>query len=210
VLPARRGKAIVELARRYDVVVLEDQTGWTFAYDGPAPPPLAAYDTDGRVVMMESLSKSIFPALRIGYLRVKGALRMTIEAAKVRTDSFTSTLTQRALWRFLRSPAYPRHLNSARSLYRHRRDLFVDALARALPWADVRAPQAGTNVWLRLPPRLSTQAAFDQCAREGVLVMPADPFYPTRTGPPALRLSFGDLDDDALLRAVERLARALQ
>lgn len=209
VLPARRGKAIVELARRYDVVVLEDQTGWTFTYDAPAPPPLAAYDTDGRVVMMESLSKSIFPALRIGYLRVKGALRMNIEAAKVRTDSFTSTLTQRALWRFLRAPAYPRHLKSARALYRRRRDLFVDALTRALPWADVRPPQAGTNVWLRLPPRLSTQAAFDQCAREGVLVMPADPFYPTRHGPPALRLSFGDLDDAALVRAVDRLKRAL-
>jgi DNA-binding transcriptional MocR family regulator len=209
VLPARRGKAIVELARRYDVVILEDQTGWTFAYDGPAPPPLAAYDVDGRVVMMESLSKSIFPALRIGYLRVKGALRTNIEAAKVRTDSFTSTLTQRALWRFLRTPAYPRHIKAARALYRHRRDLFVDALARALPWADVRPPDAGTNVWLRLPPRLSTQAAFDLCAREGVLVMPADPFYPTRSGPPALRLSFGDLDDDALLLAVDRLARAL-
>ncbi|HYZ16740.1 MAG TPA: PLP-dependent aminotransferase family protein, partial [Candidatus Acidoferrum sp.] len=102
VLPARRGKAIVELARRYDVVVLEDQTGWTSTYDAAPPPPLAAYDTDGRVVMMESLSKSIFPALRIGYLRVKGAMRASLEAAKVRTDSFTSTLTQRALWRFLR------------------------------------------------------------------------------------------------------------
>lgn len=209
VLPARRGKAIVELARRYDVMILEDQTGWTFTYDAPAPPPLAAYDVDGRVVMMESLSKSIFPALRIGYLRVKGAMRDSIEAAKVRTDSFTSTLTQRALWRFLRAPAYPRHLKAARSLYRHRRDLFVDALAVALPWADVRAPQAGTNVWLRLPPRLSTQAAFDACAREGVLVMPADPFYPTRTGPPALRLSFGDLADDALREAATRVARAL-
>ena len=209
VLPARRGKAIVELARRYDVVILEDQTGWTLAYDGPAPPPLAAYDVDGRVVMFESLSKSIFPALRIGYMRVKGAMRDSLEAAKVRTDSFTSTLTQRALWRFLGSPAYPRHLKSSRALYRHRRDLFVDLLARALPWAEVNPPQAGTNVWLRLPPRLSTQAAFEACAREGVLVMPADPFYPTRSGPPALRLSFGDLDDDALARAVERLARAL-
>ncbi|MBV9408718.1 MAG: PLP-dependent aminotransferase family protein [Candidatus Eremiobacteraeota bacterium] len=209
VLPARRGKAIVELARRYDVVVLEDQTGWTFAYDVPAPPPLAAYDTDGRVVMMESLSKSIFPALRIGYLRVKGALRATIEAAKVRTDSFTSTLTQRALWRFLRTPAYARHLKSARALYRHRRDLFVDGLTQALPWAEITPPQAGTNLWLRLPARLSTQAAFDLCAREGVLVMPADPFYPTRSGPPALRLSFGDLDDATLREAVRRLARAL-
>ena len=75
--------------------------------------------------------------------------------------------------------------------------------------ADVRAPQAGINVWLRLPPRLSTQAAFEACAREGVLVMPADPFYPTRAGPPALRLSFGDLDDAALEAAAGRLARAL-
>ena len=54
-----------------------------------------------------------------------------------------------------------------------------------------------------------TQAAFDACAREGVLVMPADPFYPTRSGPAALRLSFGDLDDAALLQAAERLTRAL-
>jgi DNA-binding transcriptional MocR family regulator len=136
-------------------------------------------------------------------------MRASLEAAKVRTDSFTSTMTQRALWRFMRTPAYPRHLKTARALYRHRRDLFVDALARALPWADVRPPQAGINVWLRLPLRLSTQAAFEACAREGVLVMPADPFYPTRSGPPALRLSFGDLDDDALLSAVDRLARAL-
>lgn len=209
VLPARRAKAIVALARRYDVVVLEDQTGWNFTYNGPAPPPLAAHDDDGRVVLMESLSKSIFPALRIGYLFVKGGMRASIESAKVRTDSFTSTLTQRALWRFLESPAYARHIKSARALYRTRRDTFVDLLATALPWADVRPPQAGTNLWLPLPSRISTQAAFDACAREGVLVMPADPYYPTRHGAPALRLSFGDLDEASMTTGVERLARAL-
>ena len=75
VLPARRAKQIVALARRYDVVVLEDQTGSALTYDAPAPPPLAAYDTDGRVILMESLSKSIFPALRIGYLYAKGGAR---------------------------------------------------------------------------------------------------------------------------------------
>ncbi len=144
VLPARRGKAIVELARRYDVVVLEDQTGWTFTYDEPAPPPLAAYDTDGRVVMMESLSKSIFPALRIGYLRVKGTMRDSIEAAKVRTDSFTSTLTQRALWRFLRGaglPAPPQE--RARALPPPARPVRRRAGARAA--LGRRAPAAGRH-----------------------------------------------------------------
>jgi DNA-binding transcriptional MocR family regulator len=209
ILPQRRAKQIVALARRYDVVVLEDQTGWQLTYEGTVPPPLASFDTDGRVILMESLSKSIFPALRIGYLYAKGSIAEALEVAKVRADVFTSTLTQRALYRFMTAPAYHRHLRSARSLYRDRRDAFVEALAQALPWADVRPPAAGVNLWLPLPPRISTQAAFESCAREGVLVMPAEPFYPTRTGPPALRLSFGHLDEETLREAAKRLGRAL-
>src|SRR5581483_11703274 len=209
VLPQRRAKQIVALARRYDVVVLEDQTGWQFTYDAAAPPPLASYDTDGRVIVMESLSKSIFPALRIGYLYAKGGINEALEAAKMRADVFTSTLTQRALWRFMESPACARHFRSARSLYRTRRDAFVEALADVLPWAEVRTPGAGVNVWLPLPQRISTQAAFDACAREGVLVMPSEPFYPTRQGPPALRLSFGHLTVEEATEGVRRLAAAL-
>jgi DNA-binding transcriptional MocR family regulator len=210
VLAQRRGKLIVALARRYDVVILEDQTGWQLTYDAPAPPPLAAFDTDGRVIVMESLSKSIFPALRIGYLCCKGALAEALELAKARTDVFTSTLTQRALLRFMSGPAYARHLRSSRALYRERRDAFVDNLGNALPWAQVRPPAAGLNVWLPLPSRLSTQAAFDACARQGVLVMPCEPFYPTRQGPPALRLSFGHLSIDDARLGVERLGSALR
>ena len=210
VLPARRAKQIVAFARRYDVMVLEDQTGWQLTYDAPAPQPLAAFDTDGRVVVMESLSKSIFPALRIGYLYARGAIADALEVAKVRADVFTSTLTQRALWRFMNSPAYARHLRSSRALYRQRRDAFSDALLEFVPWARVRPPAAGVNVWLPLPSRLSTQAAFDACAREGVLVMPAEPFYPTRSGPPALRLSFGHLEVPVAREGVRRLGSALR
>ena len=209
VLGERRAKAIVELARRYDVVILEDQTGWSFTYDGAAPAPLASYDTDGRVVLIESLSKTIFPALRVGYVYARGGLRGPLESAKTRADSFTSTLSQRALWRFLNAPAYAKHLRAARALYRARRDEFVLALQRELPWARVIPPAAGVTLWLPLPARLSTAAAFDACAREGVLAMPADPWYPTRSGPAALRLGFGDLDEATAREAVTRLARAL-
>ncbi len=158
---------------------------------------------------MESLSKSIFPALRIGYLYCKGALADALELAKARTDVFTSTLTQRALWRFMNAPAYSRHLRSARALYLERRNSFIEALTEYVRWADVRPPAAGMNVWLALPPRISTQAAFDACARQGVLVMPSEPFYPTRQGPPALRLSFGHLPVDLAREGVRRLGAAL-
>jgi len=209
ILLERRARQIVELARRYDTVILEDQTGHAFTYEGRAPAPLLAHDTDGRVILMESLSKTVFPALRIGYLAAKGPLLEALVRAKMRADSFTSTLTQRALWRFMGSPAWPRHLRHARALYRSRRDAFVESLARELPWADVQAPAAGITLWLPLPPRISTRAAFDAAAREGVLVMPAEPYYPTRTGPAALRLSFGDVPDEQLREGARRLGRAL-
>ncbi|MDE2572975.1 MAG: PLP-dependent aminotransferase family protein, partial [bacterium] len=198
VLLERRARQIVELARRYDTVILEDQTGHAFTYEGSAPSPLLAHDTDGRVIVMESLSKTVFPALRIGYLAAKGPLLEALVRAKMRADSFTSTLTQRALWRFMGSAAWGRHLRHARHLYRTRRDAFIDALGRELPWANVQPPAAGITLWLPLPPRISTRAAFEGAAREGVLVMPAEPYYPTRQGPAALRLSFGDVDEEHL------------
>ncbi len=208
-LPQRRAKQVVTLARRYDVMILEDQTGWALTYDTAAPPPLAAYDTDGRVILMESLSKSIFPALRLGYLYCKGTIAQALELAKLRADVFTSTLTQRALWRFMNAAAYSRHVRSSRLLYRNRRDAFLEALSSRIEWSEVAPPAAGVNLWLPLPSRISTQAAFDECARAGVLVMPAEPSYPTRTGPAALRLSFGDLSQADAREGVARLGRAL-
>jgi 2-aminoadipate transaminase len=158
---------------------------------------------------MESLSKSIFPALRIGYLYARGGIAEALEVAKVRADVFTSTLTQRALWRFMNAPAYARHLRSSRAIYRARRDAFVEALAQYVPWIEVRPPGSGVNVWLPLPSRISTQSAFDACAREGVLVMPAEPFYPTRSGPPAIRLSFGHIDEATAREGARRVGQAL-
>ena len=164
-LPPRRAKQIVALARRYDVVVLEDQTGGTLTYDASAPPPLAAHDTDGRVIVMESLSKSIFPALRIGYLYAKGGIARGVEAAKVRADVFTSTLTQRASGVLVERLPLARHFRSARALYRARRDAFVDALARHLPWADVRPPAAGVQRVAPSPARASRRKPLSKSAR---------------------------------------------
>ena len=100
-------------------------------------------------------------------------------------------------------------MRSSRTIYRARRDAFIEALEREVPWAQVRSPGAGVNVWLPLPSHISTQAAFDACAREGVLVMPAEPFYPTRTGPSALRLSFGHIDETTAREGVRRVGIAL-
>ena len=208
-LARARHRPILDVARNAKLTIVEDQTSWPLAYDGDAPPPLLAGDTEGRVVLIESLSKLLFPSLRIGYIAARGAAMQALYAAKLRADTFTTTVAQRALLRFLDSKAAVRHLRATRFLYRRRRDALLDALSAALPdGSRAIAPRGGVNVWVELPSEWSAIELFGYAAQEGVLFLPGTPFYPTMPASNTFRLSFGTLDESLAGEAAARLRRA--
>jgi DNA-binding transcriptional MocR family regulator len=201
----------LDVARRSKLTIVEDQTCWPLAYDGDAPPPLFASDSEGRVVLIESISKLLFPSLRIGYIAAKGAAMQALYAAKLRADTFTTTVAQRALVRFLESKAAARHLRTTRFLYRRRRDALLGALRSVLPeGARAVAPRGGVNVWVELPEGWSAVDLFGYAAQEGVLFLPGMPFYPAMPQQNALRLSFGTLPEDMAGEACRRIGRAMR
>jgi len=209
-LSRARHKPILEVAQRSKLVLVEDQTCWPLAYDGDAPPPLLASDTGERVVLIESISKLLFPSLRIGYIAARGEAMQALVAAKLRADTFTTTVAQRALVRFLESKAAARHLRTTRFLYRRRRDALMSALHAVLPeGARAIAPRGGVNVWVTLPREWSAEELFGFAAGEGVLFLPGTPFYPTMPAHNALRLSFGTLPEQLAADAMGRLGRAM-
>lgn len=210
-LGALRHRQILEIARRGKLTIIEDQTCWPLCYEGEPPPPLFASDTDGRVVLLESMSKLLFPSLRVGYIAARGAAMQALYAAKLRADSFTTTVAQRALLRFLESKAAQRHLRSTRYLYRRRRDALMQALQRVLPeGARATTPRGGVNVWVELPADWSAMELFGYAAEEGVLFLPGLPFYPTAPEQNTLRLSYGTLPEDRAEEAAGRLGRAMR
>jgi 2-aminoadipate transaminase len=132
-------------------------------------------------------------------------------AAKLRADTFTTTVAQRALVRFLESKAAARHLRTTRFLYRRRRDALMTALHDALPsGARAIAPRGGVNVWVELPRDWSAIELFGYAAQEGVLFLPGTPFYPTMPANNTLRLSFGTLPESLAPEAMGRFARAMK
>ncbi|HXW76567.1 MAG TPA: aminotransferase class I/II-fold pyridoxal phosphate-dependent enzyme, partial [Candidatus Eremiobacteraceae bacterium] len=186
-----------------------DQSGWPLAYDGPAPPPLIAAGDDDHVILVESLSKLLFPSLRIGYIAARGAAMRALYAAKLRADTFTTTVTQRALWRFLAGKSAERHMRATRNLYRNRRDALHAALRKALPAGSrAIAPRGGVNIWVELPRDWSAIDLFGYAAQAGVLFLPGSPFYPTMPAQNTLRLSFGTLSESRAREAAARLGRA--
>jgi DNA-binding transcriptional MocR family regulator len=210
-LARARHRKILDVARQAQLTVVEDQTCWPLAYDAEAPPPLFSSDSDGRVVLIESMSKLLMPSLRIGYIAAKGAALQALYAAKLRADSFTTTVAQRALLRFLQSKAAARHLRATRFLYKRRRDALHAALLRVLPEGSRAVlPRGGLNIWVELPAQWSAMELFGYAAQEGVVFLPGQPFYPTDPAINTLRLSFGKLPEQHAGEAMERLGRAIR
>ncbi|MFI5389447.1 MAG: PLP-dependent aminotransferase family protein, partial [Candidatus Eremiobacterales bacterium] len=210
-LARSRHRAVLDVARAAKLTIVEDQTSWPLSYEGEAPPPLLASDADGRVVLIESFSKLLFPSLRIGYIAARGHAMQELVAAKLRADTFTTTVAQRALVRFMESKASARHLRTTRFLYRRRRDALMTALAGVLPdGARAVTPRGGVNVWVELPVDWSSLELFGYAAQEGVLFLPGTPFYPTMPANNTLRLSFGTLPENLAGEAMARLGRAIR
>ncbi|HEV2908177.1 MAG TPA: PLP-dependent aminotransferase family protein [Candidatus Eremiobacteraceae bacterium] len=210
-LARARHRKILDVARQAQLTIVEDQTCWPLAYDAEAPPPLFSSDSDGRVVLIESMSKLLMPSLRIGYIAAKGAALQALYAAKLRADSFTTTVAQRALLRFLESKAPARHLRATRFLYKRRRDALHAALLRVLPEGSRAVlPRGGLNIWVELPAQWSSMELFGYAAQEGVVFLPGQPFYPTDPAINTLRLSFGKLPEQHAGEAMERLGRAIR
>ena len=152
VLPLARRLALLAWAERVGAFVLEDDYDGEFRYDGRPLESLQALDRSGRVLYAGTVSKVMFPALRIGYLVMPRSLREALLAAKAFADTGTAHLEQRVLADFIAQGFFERHLRRARVRNAARRTALLAALARELGDAvEVVGANAGLHVvaWLR-------------------------------------------------------------
>jgi len=147
--PARRN-ALVEWADTTGALVIEDDYDAEFRYDRAPIGALQGLRPD-RVVYGGSVSKTLSPMLRVGWLAVPEDLVSDLRREKLYDDIATATLDQLALARFLEAGDLARHLRRVRPLYRRRRDVTLAAVARHLPEATASGVAAGLHLYVRLP-----------------------------------------------------------
>ncbi|TDV47053.1 PLP-dependent aminotransferase family protein [Actinophytocola oryzae] len=201
--PARR-HALLEWARACDGVVIEDDYDAEHRYDRPALRAMQAMDPT-RVVYLGSVSKTLAPALRLGWLALPPALYQNTVRRKHLTDLGCSPLPQAAFARLLRGGGYDRHLRRARASYRRRRDALLTAVSSFLPeWRPIGVA-AGLHVVLRLPDGVSDSVVSQRLADAGINA-PALSGY-TRLGThPGLVLGYAATTPDRLRDAVGEIA----
>jgi GntR family transcriptional regulator / MocR family aminotransferase len=200
VLSPERRLALAARARSDELWVIEDDYDAEHRYDRAPVGALQAIAPD-RVVSLGSVSKTLAPALRLGWLVTPAGLRPHALAARAALDRGAPTIDQLALADFIARGALDRHVRRSRRTYRRRRD----ALVAALPQARVGGIAAGLHLTLAIDnDELAVQAA---AARRGVAV---DTLGRHRIAPgdPALLLGYGNLSEGAIAPAVARLRDA--
>lgn len=204
-LPERRAE-LVAWARRTDAMILEDDYDAEFRYDRDPVGCLQGLAPD-RVLYLGTTSKSLAPALRLGWALAPDWLARRLAGIRAASDLGGSVLDHLTMAELIASGGYDKHLRVARRRYRERRDALVGALARELPEWRVRGVAAGLHVLVDLPDGTDEAVLVEACLAEGVRVqgLGAMRFAP---GGPGLVLGYAGIRPGRLVEAVDCLKRA--
>ncbi|MBT2383729.1 PLP-dependent aminotransferase family protein [Streptomyces sp. ISL-11] len=205
-----RRSAVVDWARAGGGLVLEDDYDGEFRYDRQPVGAVQGLDPD-RVVYIGSVSKSLSPALRLGWMVLPGGLVDAVVEAKGEREPWASALEQLTLADFLDSGSYDRHVRRMRRHYRRRRDQLIEVLGERAPHVRVTGIAAGLHAVLELPPGTEASvvkaAAWQGLALEGLsLYRHADSGEPPYDG---LVVGYGTPPEHAFAGALDALCEAL-
>ncbi|MCX4904517.1 PLP-dependent aminotransferase family protein [Streptomyces sp. NBC_00878] len=209
-LSPRRRQALADWARRTGGLVIEDD------YDGDfwlerQPPPLAFQRlAPAQVAYAGTVSKSLVPALRLGWLAVPPSLLTALERVRAERDLGSDVLTQLSFAELLRSGAFDRHLRRMRVRYRERRLALAEAVGRHLPGSSTVGSAAGLHAFVRLPPGTDEARFVAAALRRSVLVRGAAEFGTRdRRWCPGLVVGYTSLTPTGLHDAMTELGRCL-
>ncbi len=218
-LSLARRKKVLELAVKYQTLVVEDDP-YGDLYFGEAPPPsllaLSSEVPGSRALLAHcgSLSKVLSPGLRIGWLIAPPELLAKAVMCKQFSDAHTSTFAQATAAQYLKAGRMPATLANVRKVYAERAQALCDALHKELGDAvEFVQPKGGLFVWLRLTGANGKVADANVLAKaaieKGVAFVPGTPFFAQNPDHATLRLSFATADVDKIREGVTRLAQAV-
>jgi GntR family transcriptional regulator/MocR family aminotransferase len=210
ILPLARRLALLDWARRNDSVIVEDDYDGEFRYEEQLLESLQGLDTDGRVIYIGTFSRTIFPALRIGYLVVPKSLVRAFTSAKWLCDRHTATLEQETLAEFINTGMYERHLRRVRRRNTARRDVLLEAISRHLGnTVEVTGQGAGAHIVLWPGRRISENAVVEKAASQGVGIYGIASYFSTKPSRAGLMLGYSRMREADIREGIRRLGGVL-
>jgi 2-aminoadipate transaminase len=211
-LSAERRAALVELARRYGFLVVEDVAYRELRFGAREQPPSLWSLGPDVVCQISTFSKTFCPGVRLGWAVGPAEIVFELVRAKQNTDQCAAALGQRLLEEWGRRGHLDRRIAASRDLYGQRCRLTLEALRQAMPagvsWTE---PEGGFFTWVTLPAGIDSVELGRRAMDEGVAFVPGVPFFPPDgRGHDGLRLAYSRVGDDEIVEGCGRLARLVR
>jgi 2-aminoadipate transaminase len=206
-LTAERRKRLYSIAARYGLIVLEDDPYGALRYAGKNIPPIKALDTEGIVVYQSTISKTIAPGLRVGWVIASKEIRAKLTIAKQAADLHTSSLDQRVVHRYLTDFDSDGHIELIRRSYGERFSVMNATLRETMPqgftWTH---PEGGMFLWVTCPEGVNTNELMRDALARKVLFVPGQDFFSNEPGLRYMRLNFSNASLEQIRVGIRRLA----
>jgi len=205
-----RRRQLVEIARRRELLVLEDNPYGLLRYEGSPEPTLRSLDGGLYVMYLGTFSKILSPGIRLGWVAAPPPVLEKINLGKQAADLCTSTLSQLLVSAYFEEARWRGYVDSLTEVYRDRRDTMLDALAEFFPpEAEWTRPAGGLFIWVTLPDFIDTTDLLARALRENVAFVPGEGAYLDGRGRSSMRLNFSGSDEDAVREGVRRIGKVV-
>lgn len=203
---------LVDLANRYDFVILEDTPYRDLRYHGESLPSIKSFDTEGRVIFLSSFSKILSPAFRLGWLVAGPEIKEQLVNLKLSADLEVPYLAAGTVAAYLADNDLDQHIDQLKQVYRVKLDAMAKALKTYLPAdAKISQPEGGFFFWVELDDEIDTRQLLlnEAVPKEHLIYVPSASFYPNWDKNNGLRVNFTGSSLSQINEGAERLGRIL-
>ena len=209
-LSLQRRHRLVELARRRELLIVEDNPYGLLRYEGEPLPSLYSLDGGDYVLYAGTFSKILSPGIRVGWLCAPPPIMAKVVLGKQAADLCTSTLTQYFVGEYFGEGRWREYLDDVATIYRRRRDAMLEALERFFPaQATWSRPEGGLFVWATLPEYMNTTDLLARALRENVAFVPGEAAFTDGSGSSSMRLNFSAQSEDEIREGIRRIGRVI-
>lgn len=210
-MPESRRVEIIEIARKYDVLIVEDSPYRELRFDGQAQRTMFELEGTGQVILLGTMSKIFVPGFRIGWVVAHEAILDKLVMAKQATDLCTSSFVQKIAAKYYEKGYFDENLQKIIDAYRIKRDAMLDAFRKYMPdgvtWTE---PEGGLFLFVTLPEHMDAEDLFKIAIEQKVAFVLGKVFHCDGSGKNTMRLNFSFMSKELNDEGVKRLADAIR
>ena len=205
-------KKLLELAKKYDVIILEDNPYGDLRFDGDDVPTIKSLDTDGRVIYVGSFSKILSPGMRLGYAVANEEIISKIEIAKQANDVHTPLITQMMAAEFLKNNDIEEYIEKGKELYGRKCRFMLECMDKYFPDSvTYTRPQGGIFIWCTAPEGTDSNKLLAECLKEKVAFVAGNSFAIDVDKPSNFfRLNYSTMPEEKIEKGIKALGKVLE